>query len=360
MRAVKFFMLCLVCLTTSCGEDHAGALGRENTTASAMATEASIVVVEPDRIESSGKRVAAQVRVNLHHVDGAVNGLTFPDESLLLAVALNREVTLIDAVSGKEYTRFVPCQSCSSVHITRSEDGREILMPGLRRNFGAVYETASGRKLRNLTGPDYRAAYSPDRTLLLSVIDRQAVIEDPASEHLVWESGVMRVGAVGYAPDGSRFVISGDEDGESRSGGKVLIYDATTRAIDTRIDYSRGSFNHLAFTPDSKRLILGSYKDRVVVWDIEKNAAHCRFNSDSEGRGLRILKLSPDGRSIATGGGTDRWGYTRVWDVETCTLRAEVNLRERVGSLSFHKTEPLLAAGSWSGEIAIIDLSISE
>ena len=109
--------------------------------------------------------------------------------------------------------------------------------------------------------------------------------------------------------------------------------------------------------PLVRAAILGSYKSRVVVWDFDKSAAHCRFDSDGEGNGLRILKLSPDGRLIATGGGTDRWGYARVWDAETCTLRAEINLQKRVGSLSFHKAEPLLAAGSWSGEIAIIDLS---
>ena len=314
------------------------------------------MVVEPDRIESAGRSVV-QVRATLHQFDDAVNGLSFPDESQLLAVALNREVILIDAISAKEVSRFKPCQSCSTVHITRSDDGLEILMPGRARNTGAAYETASGRKLRDLTGPDHRAAYSPDRTLLLSVADRQAVLEDPASGGLVWESGVTKIGAVAYAPDGSRFVISADGDSAPRPGGKVLIYDAITRELDTRIDYARGSFNHVAFSPGSERLILGSYKSRVVVWDFDKSAAHCRFDSDGEGNGLRILKLSPDGRLIATGGGTDRWGYARVWDAETCTLRAEINLQKRVGSLSFHKAEPLLAAGSWSGEIAIIDLS---
>lgn len=281
MHTIRLIVLGVIGLTASCAEDKAKSLGQENLAARA---DASVVVIEPDRIEGRTHDSVAQVQVTLHQFDDAVNGLSFPDESELLAVALNHEVILIDAVSAKETSRFEPCQSCSTVHITRSDDGREILMAGRARNTGAAYETASGRKLRDLTGPDYRAAYSPDR-MLLSVANRQAVIEESASERLVWESGITRVGAVGYAPDGSR------------------------------------------------------------------------FDSDSEGNGLRILKLSPDGRLIATGGGTDRWGYARVWDVETCTLRAEVNLRERVGSLSFHKAEPLLAAGSWSGEAAIIDLS---
>lgn len=360
MQAGKLLLLCMSVLIISCSEDPATAAGQAESDSVAIADGSLSVIVEPDRIEGSGDYDLAEVPVVLHQVDDAVNGLTFPAESLVLAVALNRDVLLVDAVSGRQAARFERCQSCSSVHITRSDDDAEFLMPSRARDSGAAYDTATGKMLRKLTGPDYRAAYAPDRTLLLSVMDRQAVIEDPSSDRLVWESGVIRVGAVDYAPDGSRFVISADGDGDSRSGGKVLIYDAATRLPETRIDFSRATFNHLGFTPDSKRMVLGSYKSRVVVWDFQKNAAHCRFDSDKDGHGLRILKLSPNGRLIATGGGTDRWGYVRVWDAETCTLRAEVNLRKRVGSLSFHKSKPLLAAGSWSGEIAIIDLDALE
>ena len=341
MRILSVLVLCTVCLTTSCSDERAGALGR----AESNATDASVVMLEPDRIESGDNRASAEVRVILHQLDDAVNGLTFPDETSLLAAATNREVVLIDAISGKESTRFVPCRSCSSVRITRSDDGRELLIPGNARNTGAAYEAATGRKIRDLTGPDYRAAYSPDRTLLLSVVDRQAVIEDSVSKRLDWESGLTKIGAVAYAPDGSRFVISGDGDGERRSGGKVLIYNAATREIDTRIDYMRGAFNHLAFTPDSKRLVLGSYTKRVIVLDMAKSTVHCRFDSDTKGQGLRILKLSADGRLIATGGGDDQWGYVRLWDVETCTLQAEVNLRERVGSLSFSYKQAATGGG---------------
>lgn len=354
MDAIRIVLLCAVGLTASCADDTAEGLGQENS--GATATETTTVVDEPDRLESRPDRSVAQASVTLHQFDDAVNGLSFPDESLLLAVALNREVLLIDAVTAKEATRFVPCQSCSTVHITRSGDGLEILMPGRARNSGVAYETATGRKLRDLTGPDHRAAWSPDRTQRLSVLNRQAVIEDTSSAHIAWESGITKVGAVGYAPDGSRFVVSADGVNNQRSGGSVLIYDATTRQPDTRIDYALGAFNHVAFSPDSKRLILGSYKSRVLVWDIERSVAHCRFDSDNAGNGLRTLEVSPDGRLIATGGGTDQWGYARVWDVESCTLRAEINLRERVGSLSFHTTEPLLAVGSWSGEVAIVEL----
>jgi hypothetical protein len=49
---------------------------------------------------------------------------------------------------------------------------------------------------------------------------------------------------------------------------------------------------------------MGSYKDRILVWDIEKRAVHCRMDSDRNGRGLRTLALSSNGLLIATGGVT--------------------------------------------------------
>jgi WD40 repeat protein len=183
------------------------------------------------------------------------------------------------------------------------------------------------------------------------------VLEAPGADSPIWHSNVEKIGALAYAPNGEQFVISADGDGSPRKGGKVLIFDAETREVETLIEYARGSFNHLAFSPDSGRLVLGSYKDRVLVWDMATNAPHCRFNSDDSGQGLRAFKLSPSGQLIATGGGTDNWGYVRIWDTQTCRLQAETILEDRVGSLSFHPHTPFLVAGAWSGEVAIIDLS---
>ena len=357
MRFLPPHALCLLVLAGACNDTSftaPEALVAESTYRLAPSSMDPTVFVEPDRIDILQSDDLNATNLTKYRVNGAVNGLTYLTDPSAIAVALSREVVVLDTVSGMERFRFHRCHSCNSVRISRSADGREILMPGNSRDTGAAYDAETGDWLRDLTGPDYRLAYAPDNSVFLSVFDGEAVIETPTSGEIVWKSGIRRVGAVSYAPDGSHFAISADDD--PKRGGKVLIYDASTRKVSARINYGRASFNHLAFAPDSNRLVMGSYKDRILVWDIEKRAVHCRMDSDRNGRGLRTLALSSNGRLIATGGGTDTWGYARIWDAETCALRTEVNFEKRVGSLSFHHAEPLLAAGAWSGEVAVINL----
>ena len=312
---------------------------------------------EPEQLEPHDKTNVVSLPDERIQLDDAVNGVAFLDGETGLAAALNREVLLLDVETGTERWRTSPCPSCSTVHLTRSEDGTEIVMPSRGRDGGAVYDPQSGNKVRDLSGPDYRVAQSPDASETLSVLSLEAILEVPQEDPPVWHSNVKRIGAVGYSPKGDSFVISADGDGSPRKGGKVLVYDSETREPDTRIDYAQGSFNHLAYSPDGDRLILASYKDRVLVWDMKARAPHCRFNSDDQGRGLRAFKLSPDGALIATGGGTDNWGYVRLWDTQTCQLQAETTFSKRVGSLSFHPNQPKLAAGAWNGKVAVIDFS---
>lgn len=351
---VKHFQLIstvLLVLLASCGGLASGA--EEHADDAAIGN----VYTEPDQIERIAERRAAALPVETLQFEDAINGLTFPNESVELAIALNREVLLIDTLTGEEQWRIKPCRTCSTVHITRSESDHEILMPSRSRKGGAAYDVDTGEQVRDLTGADFRTVLSPDQASQLSVAELQAVLIDPNSQSLIWESGVRKIGALGFAPNGASFVISADGDGEPRAGGKVMIYDPLSREIISRINYARGSFNHLAYAPDNSRLILASYKDRVLVWDLENQTPHCRFNSDDQGLGLRAFQLSPDGRLIATGGGSDRFGYARVWDADTCELRAEMTFKERVSALSFHPTKPLLAAGAWSGEVSLVNFA---
>lgn len=354
MDTAKHLACALLLLAASCSGQ--GGADENDQLITSGANDPAIVFVEPASIESPQDRAPEPVNVKRLIVEDAVNGLAFVGESEDLAVALNREVLLLATEKGEERLRFTPCRTCNSVRINRSADGREIVMKGLARDAGAAYDASTGEKLRDLTGPDFRASYAPDEGIALSVMNGEAVLENVVTGEAVWTSGITKIGALGFSPDGSKLAISADGDGAPRAGGKVLLYDAKTRDLNSQIDFAPGSFNHLAFSPDGSRLILGSYKARVIVWDMDRKTVHCRFDSDTTGHGLRTLKVSPDGNLIATGGGTDNWGYARVWDSETCNLRAETTFRERVSGLSFHRTRPLLAAGAWSGEIALIDI----
>lgn len=349
--AIPFLPIAVFAAISACGAVNADQVAKD---AGAHKTQSFL---EPDEIDSPVSPNLAALPLQRFDLGEAVNGMAYVNDPSALAISLNREILLLDTGTGEVHWRNERCSSCSSVHLTRSEDGSEIVMPSRARDGGAVYDVSSGEKLRDLTGPGVRAAGAPDGSETLSVLDREAVLETAGDGRVIWRSGIARIGALGYDPGGKHFVISTDGDGTPRKGGKVWIYDAGTRTVETQITYERASFNHLAFAPEGDRLILASYKHRVLVWDMVNDQALCRFDSDQDGMGLRAIELSPDGRLIAAAGGTDNWGYARIWDAETCALRAETIFNGRVSGLSFHPNLPKLAAGGWSGELVVMDLT---
>lgn len=313
------------------------------------------VYSEPRTVETPPGSRLEKLRFRLDHVDDAANGVAFIDSSVTLAVATNQDVIMLNASDGSQIRRFEACTSCSVVHIEAASNGQEILLPGRARNSGAAYDPATGTKTRDLEGPDYRAAYSPDGAVVLAVQDGEAVLETADTAAVVWQSGKRDVAKVAYAPDGGFFVIAAAMPSEQGKGGSVYVYTATDRTIDTQIKYERATFNHVAITADSSRLVLGSYIGRVLVWDLTDAKVACRFDSAERRVGLRALKVSPDGRWIATGGGTDQSGYVRIWSSDDCALRAQFELPNRASGLSFHPNLAVLAAGAWGGEVLIID-----
>jgi len=127
--------------------------------------------------------------------------------------------------------------------------------------------------------------------------------------------------AIAFAPDGS-LVALGNSD-------EVAVWDAHTRTMQAPIPMKRTVITSLAFSPDSKLLVIASlwYGGKVVVWDI---ATHTEKVAVDHGANVAALVFSPDGSQFATSG-TDR--KVRLWTVEGKPVRVLEPFTYRVTGL---------------------------
>ena len=68
----------------------------------------------------------------------------------------------------------------------------------------------------------------------------------------------------------------------------------------------------VAFTPDGRKLVSGSWDDTLKIWDVETGREVMTLDAHREG--VESVDISPDGRLIASGG---RDNAARIWELES-------------------------------------------
>lgn len=153
--------------------------------------------------------------------------------------------------------------------------------------------------------------------------------------------GKGRIFDVAYSPDGKRLAVA--------SSIGVWLYDAETGAeLDLFTGHPWGGYYahpyvlNVSFSPDGQLLLSRNINGNVVVRD----AATGEFLDGYPPPG-NVFALSPDGRTLASGGGGAGWGSIHFYDVTTRKLlrtiederTAERNdlLNLRIGTSTSHK-----------------------
>ena len=130
----------------------------------------------------------------------------------------------------------------------------------------------------------------------------------------------------------------------------------------------RATLRSLAYSPDGKTLASGGGDRAVKLWDVKtgKNTATFRVGPLGPSE-LRSVVFSPDGKTLASGAGVeDEWveerfvrvGIVKLWDVKTgkegATLRGHT---EPVWSVAFSPDGKILASGGVDGKVKLWDVS---
>jgi WD40 repeat protein len=202
----------------------------------------------------------------------------------------------------------------------------------------------------------YGLSYSPD--------GRHLVGGGEDGRVLVWDAVTGQTNAIIGQQSGAVFHVVFSPNGRylasAAQTGRAMLWDGTrldvlqTNAAELATVVSEIS-DTLAFSPDSRRLVVAADDQLATVWDVERRTNVLNLRSDSI-HGFRAVAFSPDGRWIASGGSDSK---VKLWDARTGELLHTFRGHKgEILTMTFlsHPDGPRLLSGSRDGTIKSWDL----
>ena len=170
---------------------------------------------------------------------------------------------------------------------------------------------------------------------------------------------------VAFSPDG-KYLAAGSvphpEDHEKP--GEVKLWDATTGEEKETLDKDRGAWR-LAFSPDGAYLAWTTLDDKLHFWDLKTDKAADLLRG--EAMEAQHVAFSPDGKRLALGVNHStllgEWGEVQIWDVQTAKLLRGFKSRRAVGAVAFRPGSDQIASASGdleNGEVVLCNASTGE
>lgn len=157
------------------------------------------------------------------------------------------------------------------------------------------------------------------------------------------------------SPDG-RFALSDatNENGGGLGGG-VKLWDLAAKKELRRFAGHNSFTNAVAFSPDGRMALSGSFDQTVKLWDIESGRELRRFDHSSP---VNVIAFLPDGRSVLAGGGKDDTAELKLWDIATGeAIRSFTGHTAGITSLALASDGHLALTGSNDGTVRAWDVA---
>jgi WD40 repeat protein len=236
-----------------------------------------------------------------------------------------------------------------------SPDGKTLISSG--RESLLLWDVAGCELKREIEGCRGHVAFSPDGRLL-ACADRRAIRlwEWPALKEVRrFEEHHDRIRALVFSPDG-KTLASGQEY-------TVALWDVSTGKQRNYRPGHQGQVVSLAFAPDGKSLASGGQPDGTAyVWDLATGRPRQRFTGHY--RAPVSLAFSPDGGLLASGDGqpddrTDaREAQVRLWDLKEGRLSRQFTGHfNSIFSLAFSPDGKTLATGGGDARARLWDVA---
>ncbi|RYP43976.1 hypothetical protein DL768_009507 [Monosporascus sp. mg162] len=157
------------------------------------------------------------------------------------------------------------------------------------------------------------------------------------------------VNSVAFSPD-SKLLVSGSYDYT------VRLWDTTTGQCRQTLQGHSLAVYSVAFSPDSKLLASGSYDITVRLWDT--TTGQCRQTLQGHSYTVNSVAFSPDSKLLASGSHDHT---VRLWDTTTGQCRQTLQGHSfAVYSVAFSPDSKLLASGSHDNTVRLWDTTTGQ
>jgi WD40 repeat protein len=292
-----------------------------NVLAVAWSRDGSIIATGGhDRQARLWDAVTGTCRHILEH-DDSVRALALSADGHILLTATARHVNLWDTTTDQPIAAAGLAQEADVLALALSADGTRVLT-GTRGGAVRLWDSATGELLRKLDGPTLAVrivAFSPDGKRLLAAGDDSAGFLWSATGDLLGplkhERSDRKIGDAAFSPDG-KTVLTGSYDGTARLWDTATaqphrVVDAETGAPLPVVLRHPGPISAVAFSPDSKRVVIAGADQSARVWTLTGQPRGQPLRHDG---GVAAVAFSPDGKTLLSGG----WDQAaRLWDAAT-------------------------------------------
>jgi WD40 repeat protein len=303
--------------------------------------------VEADRLDPSAPQVrSALLSTQVMPITGRLLTNGAPEGTDIARVAFNPAATII---AGTTQDDKVQLWSAATYRLLWAFQFPKI---------GGTYAQANA------------VAFSPDGRIMVVAQHGGPWLFDVANPARPVHVGTLRVPPVAGIPDPQVTSLALSRDGTTvaagistgttnSSTGVVLLWNMSTRALAGVIpeDVVAGS---LAFTPDGRSLVAGTFDGGIDLWDVARHARTAVLQAGNpSGSNPDAVAVSPDGRTIAFGAHTGTNTYAvKLWSLASrrVTATAKAPGAEGVPSVAFSPHGTQLAASGFDGTVRLWDV----
>lgn len=247
-------------------------------------------------------------RVLQGHLLGIVSLAYSPSGNRIATGSIDKTVILWDAAQGKQLRKLVG-HTDSVWALAVSPDGREVLSGSGSGDGTAIsWDMETGKRLRTFQhgGGVTAVAYSPNGKLILTAGGGKGVnLWDPSSGDKVLSLKVEAgFGGAGFAPDGKSLLLGVEET--------AVIYNIESRKVNWTLQGHNGTISSVAFSPNGKWAILGSWDTTISLWSTETGKQITRFPGGNHW--ISSVAFAPGSRYFAS---VSSFTNVRLYDLAT-------------------------------------------